>query len=447
VLASALCLVAFLTSLILGRRSAAKGLVAVLAWGYLYGILRANIPSTASYFVFDCSLAGFYWARAHELLHDKSRRTQAIRIWTMVLVAWPCILCLLPFQDFLVSLVGLRGNIFFLPMLLVGAQLSGLDLRQTARGISWLNLVSFGFAISEYILGVTHFYPQNAVTTIIYASNDVAGYAYHRIPATFVTAHAYGGAMVTSLPLLFGFWARPGESAKAKTLVLCGIAAALVGVLLSATRLNFVTGAAVAAAMIAGREIPLKKKAVMVGVLALVAFFAANNERLNRFKSLGDSNAVASRIGGSVNRGFWEVIDEYPMGNGLGGGGTSIPAFLMDRIHRPVMIENEYGRIALEQGLFGLALWIAFLLWFVVSSAAFVKTPWSGGRRVAWVCCTVYFLIGPIGIGLFTSVPESLSLFLFMGWVGVNPSFEGLREETRIVRALPRFPDHELIGA
>jgi hypothetical protein len=430
VIALALCIVALLTSLSQGRKSLARGLITVLIWGYFYGIVRANLPSTASYFIFDCSLTGFYIARARQLFSDRSRRTASLKIWALLLIGWPCLVCFFPFQDFLVSLVGLRGNIFFLPLLLVGTQLTSDELAETAKGIAWLNLVSFGFAIGEYFLGVTRFYPKNAATIIIYASNDVAGYAYHRIPAIFVTAHVYGSAMVLSLPLLFGFWARSQDSAKAKLLALLGMVAAFIGVLLSATRLNFVAAAVVVMAMLVGGAIPMKKKVLMGAALIGIGLLASGNERMGRFKSLGDSQGVASRIGGSVNRNFWEIVDEYPLGNGLGGGGTSIPAFLTDRIHRPVMMENEYGRIALEQGLVGLALWLSFLFWFVVSSAAFCKTPWQSGRRVAWVCCLVYFLIGPIGIGLFTSVPGTLVLFLLMGWVGVKPVAEATEAET-----------------
>ena len=53
------------------------------------------------------------------------------------------------------------------------------------------------------------------------------------------------------------------------------------------------------------------------------------------------------------------------MGNGLGGGGTSMPYFLESQVRHPVQIENEYGRIMLEEGLPGLALWLGLILWTV----------------------------------------------------------------------------------
>ena len=49
----------------------------------------------------------------------------------------------------------------------------------------------------------------------------------------------------------------------------------------------------------------------------------------------------------------------------LGGGGTSIPYFLQDRVKDPVGMENEYGRILLETGIPGLMIWLIFIFWTV----------------------------------------------------------------------------------
>lgn len=430
-IAFALCLIALFTCRLQARRSLSNGLITLLIWAYFYGIVRANVPSTASYFIFDCGVIGFYIGRAQSLFADKSRRTTTVRIWAAVLMGWPCLVCFFPFQDFFVSLVGLRGSVFFLPMLLVGAQLTNRDLGALAKGIAALNLASFGFAMAEYFIGVTRFYPPNAVTRIIYASNDVAGWTYHRIPAIFVTAHSYGNAMVLSLPLLFGFWVRGQDSAKAKLFVLLSIISAFIGILLSATRLNFALGAGVVVAVMVGNAVPMKKRLLMIAVLVGVGLIAVNNQRMARFKSL-DSQTVTNRIGGSVNRSFWEIINEYPMGNGLGGGGTSIPAFLIDRVRGCVTMENEYGRIALELGLPGLTLWVAFLFWFAISSFAFVRTPWQTGRRAAWTCCILHFLVAAIGVGLFTTIPGTLMVFLMMGWVAVKPPVEETPQDEQL---------------
>ena len=42
----------------IARRSLVAGLCAVLAVGYVYGILRANLPTQASHLLFDCGVLG-----------------------------------------------------------------------------------------------------------------------------------------------------------------------------------------------------------------------------------------------------------------------------------------------------------------------------------------------------------------------------------------------------
>ena len=88
----------------------------------------------------------------------------------------------------------------------------------------------------------------------------------------------------------------------------------------------------------------------------------SSQERLQRFLTLRDTEALVERIGWSINTSLIEAVVEYPLGNGLGGGGTSIPYFLQDRIRHPVLLENEYARIVLELGLPGLGLWLVFLV-------------------------------------------------------------------------------------
>ena len=86
----------------------------------------------------------------------------------------------------------------------------------------------------------------------------------------------------------------------------------------------------------------------------MLAYGVSGEERLQRFRPLQDPGFIAQRIVGSVNRSFIELVRRFPLGNGLGGGGTSVPSFLQDRIRNPVMMENEYRGILLELGLPGL---------------------------------------------------------------------------------------------
>src|SRR6185437_13435236 len=416
-----LCAVAFATSLWAGRKSMVKGLIAVLAWGYGYGILRANFATAASHFIFDASLIGFYFTHAGRLFSNRSPRVQTVKTWVAVLIAWPCFVCLLPLQNPLISLVGLRGNIFFLPMILAGVMLDTGDLLKLGRGLAAMNLVALGFAAAEYFLTVPRFFPRNEVTSIIYASGDVAGYQYYRIPSTFSSAHAFAGAMVVSLPVLLGCWTIPNQTSRNRLLYLAGAFSGLLGVLMSATRVHFVIAAVLILIFVLTGNFGNKGRFAIIALLAVLGFFAANNARLGRFESLGNTEYVSERVTGSVNRTFWEVLEEYPIGNGLGGGGTSIPYFLQGLVRRPIAMENEYGRILLELGIVGLLLWVVFIGWFIVGSNAFVQSPWRNGRRLAWACCCGYFVTGMIGLGMLTAIPQSISFLLMIGWVAARP--------------------------
>ena len=130
-----------------------------------------------------------------------------------------------------------------------------------------------------------------------------------------------------------------------------------------------------------------------------------------------DPALVAERISWSVNMNLVEIAKEYPFGNGLGGGGTSIPYFLQGRIINPVAMENEYARIMLEQGLTGLLIWVMFILWIFTRRNRDPGDPWYLGRRLAFVASTVYFVTGLTGTGLLTSIRRRVCFCYWLaGW-------------------------------
>jgi hypothetical protein len=415
VIALALCILALVSTFWAGRRSLGQGLVALLAVGYFYGILRANLPSTFSYFIFDVALVGLYLSQSWMSSDMDAERVATVRLWTIVLIVWPTLLVFMPFQPLLVTLVGLRGSIFFIPVLLLGAKIRDKDMVQLANGLAVLNLIALAFAGAEYFTSVMRFYPPGPTTAIIYMSGDVAG-GFFRIPAIFTSAHSYGGGMIASLPFLFGLWER-AETRRARLLAISGISSALLGVLMSATRQNFVLGCALVVAALITRRVDKKQLALFALLIAGVGFAAMTNARFQRFKTLSDTEGVTDRIAGSVNRGFWEILLEYPMGNGLGGGGTSIPYFLEGQVRHPIGMESEYARILSEQGVIGLLLWVSFILWFFAHvGTAFSKGPWAGTRRMAWCLAVFNMLSSVMGVGLLTSIPHTVILFISAGW-------------------------------
>jgi hypothetical protein len=413
------CIIAFGACYWAAKRSLGQGLVALLAVGYFYGILRANLITTFSHFIFDAGMLGLYAARLFvKATADERKRSHVVLCWVAILVLWPCLLVALPSQPLLVSLVGLRGNIFFIPLAILGSRMKKKDLIELTVGFAVLDIIALCFAGAEYVMGVPRFFPFSPVTRIIYMSSDAGG-GFFRIPATFSSAHAFGGTMVASIPFLVGLWTNAEERWQ-RRLGLLVIPAAMLGVLMSATRQNFIIGSAMIVFVIFTTQAKAKQRVIFLLIVGAIAVVAMSNQRFQRFKSLGDTDAVTDRIAGSVNHGFWEILQEYPMGNGLGGGGTSIPYFLEGQVRNPIGMENEYARILSEQGVIGLLLWLGFVVWFLGRApCAFAKSPWATTRRLTWSFTAFAFSTAWIGLGMLTSIPGTLILIITMGWTSV----------------------------
>lgn len=425
-IAIGLCIVAFGLTYWAGKKSLGYGLAVLFAWGYLYGIIRANVETVFSHFLFDAALVGFYLAQKDGFKGTlATARTSTLRYWVLGLMAWPALMVLMPFQPLLITLVGLRGCIFFIPMALFGSRLRSNDLMQLCTGLACLNLVALAFATGEYFQGLPTYYPVNSVTIIIYASNDIAG-GFFRIPGTFANAHQFGGTLSASIPYLVGALTE-GKTQKVRLLAVLGIGAALLGILMSATRLNVVVAVTMILVTIGSGRMKTGRRILFLALILGIVSVALTNERFQRFKSLSDTDYVEDRLSGSVNRGFFEILLQYPMGNGLGGGGTSIPYFLEGQVRNPIGMENEYARILCEQGVIGLMVWVGFIAWYL-SGARFVfgKTPWVTSRRLVWCFSVLSLFIGTIGQGMLTAIPGAAMLLLGMGWTsGPMPAEDG----------------------
>jgi hypothetical protein len=428
------CVIFFAVCFLAGRRSVWFGVISTLTVGYFYGIMRANLETPFAHFIFDFGAFGFYLAiitrRDTPIQRFKMRRVMP---WVLALAGWPLLIMLMPLQPPLIQLVGLRGQIFFVPFILVGAMLDGSEMRKIAIGIAVLSLVELLFALAEIEFGLIRFYPMNAVDQIIYNSMDVAVGAttVFRIPGTFVQAASYGGVMAITLPLLLGAMVQERRGGWWRWFMLSAAGVSALGVFLSASRshatLLFVLGIA---ATFSGRVKNFPWFG-WVALLAVVGTLVAVSPRMQRFVTLENTTYVKNRVSGSMNSNFFTLALEYPLGNGLGGGGTSVPYFLLPELRNPVAIENEYGRIMLEEGLPGLALWLAFIFWVLTRPLPQATDPWYLGKWLARVALGFSFMTAPTGMGLLTSIPFTAIILLFAGWIAmpnVTPA------ETRAVR-------------
>jgi hypothetical protein len=417
-----ICLLAFTVCYFAGRRSLVNGLVATLAVGYFYGIVKANLADTTSNFIFDAGVLGLYAAQLFRKLDPLQKfRVEALRSWMEVLMLWAFLIFFLPAQDLMIRVVGLRPSIFFLPFLLLGARLMPEERYKLALCLAGLNLVALGFAAAEFFIGVPAFFPRNQMTKIIYSSKDVLGAnTLYRIPSCFANAHAYGGTMVATVPFIAGALLQKHRQPWQLQLLIAGLATALLGVLFSATRVSFVAISILILVLTFSIKSRIAYAFGWIVILVSIALFAAGEARLQRVADLQNTEYVKERVVGSINMGFFELAAQYPFGNGLGGGGTSIPYFLQGRIRNPVIMENEYARIMLEQGIFGLFLWVGFIVWLLSRYRGSSSDPWRQGRQLAWCACALSFGIGLVGIGLFASVPQTCLLLITAGWVGTR---------------------------
>ena len=158
---------------------------------------------------------------------------------------------------------------------------------------------------------------------------------------------------------------------------------------------------------------------ILIGFAAIatiVAYVVFTNPRFQRFMTLEDTEYVQNRIGLSLNLSFLDVLSQYPMGAGLGSGaGTSIPFFLLKYSHPQIGLENEYSRVLLEQGIIGLLLWLAFLVWvFTNFPPKFSELGWVP-HRMMWASVIILWGSAFMGVGMMTSVPATFLLMLLMG--------------------------------
>jgi hypothetical protein len=426
-LALVLCGASFCITFAVSRCSLKSGLGIVMLIGYFYGIVRANVPQVFSHFIFDATVTGLYLALWLRGLSPVQRiRTRAVRQWLVLLVSWPVLLFFVPFQEPLVQLVGLRGVIWFLPFLLIGAILEDVELRALSLCLAALNLAALTIAGMEFFWGISGFFPNNAVTQIIYGSHDVAGFTQYRIPATFVNAAAYSGVMTITLPLLVGAWTRKDKKAWESWLLIGSLGGTLIGVFLGASRSQAGILFMQIAFLLSLGEFRSRRMLGVVLIGLSVAWVVAQHPRLQRFGTLGDVALVRERIGESANGSFIEAAAEFPLGNGLGGGGTSLPYFLQGKVQAPLVLENEYGRILIEEGLPGLCLWILFLIWALGTPPRWSQDSWQVGRSLAWFTCLIYFGTAFIGLGLLSAVPGTSMLLLLVGWTAA-PRIDAIR--------------------
>jgi hypothetical protein len=407
---------AFTATFLATYRSLGWGFAALLAVGYVNGVVRANYLSVYTTFMFDAAVLGLYLGFILTWSLSGPGAGGGAVAFVVFLITWPALLTGFPANHYLVQLVAMRATVWFLPVLLVATRLRAHDLTVLTRGLAVLNLVTLAAGVYLYRYGVEALYPMNAVTYIIYKSNDIAGFKYHRIPSTFLSAHAYGGTMVLTLPFLVDRLAGVGVRPLDRYLAMSGVIAAAGGLLMCGARSPVVLFLVTLLVAWPLSRFSLKVLAVMAVLIGGSLFVASGNERFQRASSVIDSEAVAGRVAMSANASFLQLLADYPMGAGMGSSvGTSIPYFLTDVAPEQIGLENEYCRILVDQGWIGLGGWLAFVGFLFIPPPRPWRRPWQLGVLLMYALCLATWLTAFIGTGLLAAVPCAVLLLTQMG--------------------------------
>lgn len=423
-------ILALILAAVAARWSLGTGLAVAIAVGYFNGIVRANFLGIYSTFMFDAGMLGFYVGTYVRLRHQgQVRFPPGLTSRVVVLCVVAIVIALIPVNDLLVQLVALRGTVWLLPAVLFASLLTDRDLVVIARFLVPLNLIAAAAGFYLYFNGLEALYPKNAVTDLMYRSQlAAAGEMWSRIPATFLNAHSFGGTMMATLPLLVGaLIARPRMWERIA--FVAGIIAACIGLAMCGARQPAVTAVLtmVVAWMISG--FPVKQGMVLGLVIAMSVWLVLSTPRFGRVLELQDTEHLYGRAYMSMNRSFLDLMAEYPMGAGMGSAiGTSVPSFLADRAPKQIGLENEYARILVDQGVIGLFLWLAFLIWVVWPPPTSSREgPWRLGVNLMFAYVLVCWGTAFIGTGMLASIPQSLLLMAQMGFlVGRRAAMSGM---------------------
>jgi hypothetical protein len=413
------------------RRGLGHAFGAALAIGCFYGIVRAQLNDSGSYLIFDAALLGLYLSAYKGLRGRVVRHARMLTGWVVALCALPVLLILLsPFlegQPLLVQLLGLRTAMFFVPMILVGGYFSEAEWIEMSSWVAWLALICAVFAVAELVLGVERFFPVNPASALIYAAHDIGEGSGLRIPSTFPSAHAYSGAMVGFVPILLRRLQAGRTSNGRMLLTWTSLGAVGFGALGSGARLPILVLAVMVPVLMLRST---KRPGLLIGLAAITVVLGltvAKTQQFRRIETLRDPEIVAERLGSSVNVSLLDAITDAPLGYGLGMGfGTSIPYFLADSAKNQIGIESEYARIAIEEGVLGVTLWLGFILW---SMSKLPFGPGTAGDLVGpamWIFCCASWLSGLIGAGVLSSVPTTVLVLSQMGAVAVRGEREAV---------------------
>lgn len=328
--------------------------------------------------------------------------------------------------------LGLKLYFLYIPLMYLGYALmdSEQDLRRFFMFNVMLILLVAGLGIAQSIIGPTFLNPSVIQEDIrglstLYRISPLTNQIAYRPSSVFVSAGRFQNLIVSSWVILLGFCgylilrSKKGRFAAFTTIGVLAAAALMStsrGVMmwcLGSTLVvmaAFVWGAPWEQREV-GRVIRSIQRVVLLGGLAIVMLavvfpeqvssrFAIYSETLSPYSTASE---LAYRTRDYPLRNFLAAFDTPHWMYGYGTGTASLGIQYVSRIlHEPstgISVENGYGQLVIEMGIFGLALWV--VLGFAITTSAWkvVKqlrgSPWFPVAFVIfWLAFLLFFPMG-----------------------------------------------------
>jgi hypothetical protein len=351
------------------------------------------------------------------------------------------------------GVLGLKLYFLYIPLMYLGYALvdSEQDLRRFFMFNAMLISLVSSLGIAQSILGPTFLNPATIQEDIrdlstLYRVSPITGLIAYRPTSVFVSTGRFQNLIVASWMIALGFGGYlilRSKKGRIVAFVTIGVLAAAAMMSTSRGVMMWTGGSAlvIMAAFVWGapwkqkevaRVVRSIQRVVLLGGLAIVSLSVVFPEEVNSRLAIysetlspySTASELAHRTRDYPLRNFLAAFDTPRWMQGYGIGTASLGIQYVERIlHAPatgIGVENGYGQLVIEMGVFGLLLWIVVGATLSLSAWKIVKqlrgSPWFPIAFVIfWFIFMVFFPMGYSGITFYQDFLVNAYLWILIG--------------------------------
>jgi len=349
--------------------------------------------------------------------------------------------------------LGLKLYFMYIPLMYLGYAL--IDSEQQLRRFFMFNAallaVVGGLGIAQAIIGPTFLNPATLQEDIrelstLYRISPITGQMAYRPTSVFVSTGRFQDLIVTSWIIVVGFGAYLLLRSKKGR----GIAFTAIGVLAGAAVMSTSRGVVmwcggctliIMAAFVWGaprkqrevsRVLRSAQRVALLGGLAILTLavifpeqvgsrFAIYSETLSPYSTASE---LVSRTRDYPLKNFMDAFSTprwmYGYGTGTASLGIQYITRIMNAPRTGVAVENGYGQLVIEMGVFGLLLWLILGTAISLSAWRIVKglrgSPWFPlAFAIFWLVFMIFFPIGYNSMAFYQDFLVNCCVWLFLG--------------------------------